>query len=446
MENILTMLTTENELMYNIVAYPLGLLEMFCLLFVIKCIYKVDFDSKTTIKFICITTLIGISVRLFIPMPFNFVINFILITLITKNILNLSLFKAIIPFCIFLLSTALSELIVFFTLKSLSFSFLVDATQIPLYKIICCLCIYSLIIGCIKIITRSKANLNISDTMDGKNKFTIAFTILIAIIIIYPNVIFLIMQNMQIPAYYIIYNLLTALLLFFVTTYNTHKFNKLEITQRELKTSNLYNGTLSQLVDMNRDFKHNMDNIITSIGGYIELNDIKGLKQYYETGVLADVKKAQNLSLFNPETINNPPVFALFLGKLDYAKNMNVELNLTSFFDYSGINMNIYEFIKIFGILLDNAIEASSKSKEKVVDVHISIDFYNRKQNFVISNTYCNKDVDLDKIFEKDYSTKEQKSGFGLWEAKQIANNTNNVSIKTSKTDTLFTQKLQISF
>ena len=251
---------------------------------------------------------------------------------------------------------------------------------------------------------------------------------------------------MQIPAYYIIYNLLTALVLFFVTTYNTHKFNKLEITTRELETANLYNGTLSKLVDMNRDFKHNMNNIITSIGGYIELNDMKGLKQYYETGVLADVKKAQNLSLFNPETINNPPVFGLLLGKLDYAKNMNVELKLTSFFDYSTINMNIFEFVKVFGILLDNAIEASSKSKEKVVDVHISIDFYNRNQNFVISNSYSNKDVDLDKIFEKDYSTKEQKSGFGLWEAKQIANSTNNVSIKTSKTDTLFTQKLQISF
>ena len=173
---------------------------------------------------------------------------------------------------------------------------------------------------------------------------------------------------------------------------------------------------------------------------------MKGLKEYYETGILLDIRKVQNLSLFNPQTINNPPVFGLLLGKLDYARNMNVEFNLTSFFDYSKINMNIFEFVKVFGILLDNAIEASSKSKEKVVDVHISIDFYNRKQNFVISNSYSNKDIDLNKIFEKDYSTKEQKSGFGLWEVKQIVNKTKNLSIHTSKNDLFVTQKLEIKF
>lgn len=446
MENILTMLTTENELMYNIVAYPLACLEFFVLLLIIKRIYNISTTPKQSIVFVLTCAILGSTARLLIPVPFNFIANFVFITLTIIVVLKKSLFKSIIAFCLFALVTAIAELIVFLILKALSFSFLIDAAHIPLYKIICCLCIYFLIILCLKIISTSKANLNISDNISSKEKFSITFSILIVIAIVSPNLLFLIMQDMQIPAYYIIYNLTTALVLFFVTTYNTHKFNKLEITKRELETANLYNSTLSKLVDMNRDFKHNISNVINSIGGYIELNDMKGLKEYYETGILLDIRKVQNLSLFNPQTINNPSVFGLLLGKLDYARNMNVEFNLTSFFDYSQINMNIFEFVKIFGILLDNAIEASSKSKEKVVDVHISIDFYNRKQNFVISNSYSNKDIDLNKIFEKDYSTKEQKSGFGLWKVKQIANNTNNVSIKTSKTNTLFTQKLQISF
>ena len=64
-----------------------------------------------------------------------------------------------------------------------------------------------------------------------------------------------------------------------------------------------------------------------------------------------------------------------------------VEMKMSSFLDYSSINMNVYDCSKVLGILLDNAIEASSISDEKEVELYISIDFYNRKQNIQISNT-----------------------------------------------------------
>ena len=108
--------------------------------------------------------------------------------------------------------------------------------------------------------------------------------------------------------------------------------------------------------------------------------------------------------------------------------------------------MNIFDFVKIFGIFLDNAIEASSKCLDKFVSIHVTIDFYNRKQVFKISNTYLDKDIDINKIFDKDFSTKEIKSGFGLWEVKQLLKKYPNVKLLSSKDVSFFTQKLEIYF
>ena len=446
MEKIIELLTTENELMYNIVAYPLGFLEFFVLLLIIKKIYNINSSQTKDFIFISICAIIGCTIRLLFPMPYNFIINFILITIVIAYILNLSIFKSFISHCIFLLSTALAELLISIFISQILNLNLETACNIPLIQILCRLSIFIIILALLNIITLFKTNINLSDNINSKEKFQLILNILIAIIIVYPNVIFLIMKDMQIPTYYIVYNLLCALALFFITTYNTHRFNKLEITKRELETANLYNKTLSQLVDMNRGFKHDINNVVQAIGGYIELNDIDGLKTYYETGLLPEINKVNNLSLLSPDTINSPPVFGLLLSKYNLASNQNIIFNITSFFDYSTINMNIFDFVKILGILLDNAIEASSESKEKIVELYITIDFYSRKQIFKINNSYLNKDIDLNRIFTKDYSTKKDKSGFGLWEVKQIINKTNNLSIYTSKTDLFVTQKLEIKF
>lgn len=446
MEEIIKMLTTENELIYNIIAYPLAVLEFTVLFLVIKSIYKIDSNRKNNIIFVLICAIIGTTVRIILPMPFNFICNFVLITIVIMSVLKLSWFKAIIPFGIFLISTAVSELIItIFLSKGLSLN-LEAACNTPIFQVCCSIAIYCLALALVKIISYFKTNLNLSDAITIKEKSKFIINVLVAIIIVYPNVIFLISVDMQIPTYYIIYNLVCALFLFFLTTYNTHKFNKYEITKRELETANLYNNTLSQLVDSNRSFKHDMDNIFQSIRGYIELNDIEGLKQYFDNGILPEVQKAYNLSLLNPNIINSPPLFGLLVAKYNYAQTKKVEMKMSSFLDYSSINMNVYDCSKVLGILLDNAIEASSISDEKEVELYISIDFYNRKQNIQISNTYSNKDIDLDKIFEKDYSTKEKKSGFGLWEVKQIIKKTPNVKLLTSKTDKLVIQKLEIKF
>ena len=108
--------------------------------------------------------------------------------------------------------------------------------------------------------------------------------------------------------------------------------------------------------------------------------------------------------------------------------------------------MKIYEFGRILGILLDNAIEAAEHSNEKTINISFRRDSNNHRNTILIENSYSNKDVDTEKIFEKGVTEKENHTGLGLWEIRKILSKNNNVNLYTSKTDTLFKQQLEIYF
>jgi len=106
--------------------------------------------------------------------------------------------------------------------------------------------------------------------------------------------------------------------------------------------------------------------------------------------------------------------------------------------------MKIYEFTRLLGILLDNAIEATYECTEKIINVYIRKDFKIKRQLLIIENTYNNKEIDVEKIFEKGYSTKDSNTGLGLWEVRQIIKKNNNLNLYTSKDNKFFKQQLEI--
>ncbi len=108
--------------------------------------------------------------------------------------------------------------------------------------------------------------------------------------------------------------------------------------------------------------------------------------------------------------------------------------------------MQIYEFARILGILLDNAIEAAEVSKEKIIHISFRYDSKNNRNLISIENSYSNKEVDTENIFKKGISEKENHTGLGLWEVRKIISKNNNVNLFTTKTDLLFKQQLEIYF
>ena len=114
--------------------------------------------------------------------------------------------------------------------------------------------------------------------------------------------------------------------------------------------------------------------------------------------------------------------------------------------DLNDLKMKIYEFARILGILLDNAIEASEECDNKIINIVFRDDFRKHRQLISIENTYKNKNVDTVKIFGKGVSEKENHTGLGLWEVNKILKSNTNVSIFTTKSDKYFCQQLEIYY
>ena len=88
-------------------------------------------------------------------------------------------------------------------------------------------------------------------------------------------------HNYEINYSILIYNILSNITLVILSVYNTNKQIKLEITERELQNSEMHNKALKELNDSIRVFKHDYNNIVHAIGGYIATDDMPGLEKYY---------------------------------------------------------------------------------------------------------------------------------------------------------------------
>ena len=217
------------------------------------------------------------------------------------------------------------------------------------------------------------------------------------------------------------------------------------MTTQKLESAEAYNNTLRILHDNVRGFKHDFDNIVTTIGGYIRTEDMEGLKNYY-VQLEDDCQRVNNLYILNPEIVNNDGIYNLLTKKYNEAESKNIKVNISFLLDLSTLHMKIYEFARILGILLDNAIEASSECNEKIINITFRDDTKNSRQLIIIENTYTDKDVDTEKIFEKGVSGKENHTGLGLWEIRKIIKKNNNINLYTSKTDKFFSQQLEIYY
>lgn len=243
----------------------------------------------------------------------------------------------------------------------------------------------------------------------------------------------------------IIINIFLLLLVCLISIYNIIITKKLHSKNCELEKSQNYNTILSSSYDNIRSFKHDFTNIILTIGGFINSNDIEGLKQYYDS-LYKECQETNNTTLLNPEIINNNGIYNLLVSKYKKAQDANTNIKLDCFFDFQKLDMPIYDFSRVLGILIDNAIEASEKSDKKQVNILFRVSYTSKTQIIVIENTFDNKDIDLSKIFEKGISSKQNHSGIGLWKVNKILKKYSNVKLLTTNENNLFKQQLEIYY
>lgn len=438
--NLIQILMTPNVVINNILICIFGFLEIFLYEKFFTNLLKIRPSKKQSYTYILIASLIAIITNLFVKNPFSYLIN-----LISFFIFMHFLFKQNIRnSCIAMVSTYISIFISVVLAQTILNEFMkinyIDMVTIPLYHIITSLLIYTIFsLVCILLKKRKK----IFDYLQPSLKVTVIINLILGISVIFINSYIISIYHFNFSTTVKVIMILSLLVYFVFSMYSILRTNKLEQTAKDLETEKIYNKTLSILHDNIRCFKHDFNNIVQVIGGYIDLNDMNGLNKYYQS-LLKECKLNNNLNLLNPQTINNPFIYSLLNNKYYQALQYGITMNFEIFSDLSTINFNIYEFTRILGILLDNAIEAANETTEKIIEIQFKSD--SKKQLFIIENSCADNNISTTKIFEKGYSTKKNNSGIGLWKVHNILSKNTNIDLFTTVKNNKFKQELSVFY
>ena len=445
LNRIWTALNTENEVMFKILSIPFLFIEAYLMFKLFTTILKINYTKKQLLLYIFPVCLVSIICSTFIPEPFNVFINYAFIFILLFKFFHFSILQTIaaivIPFAVFGLvsSLILNPFIKLFNTTYNTFS------VIPIYHFLYLLCVYFIIFLIISILKHIKIRNWFNIGFDKKTKITILQNLILGILALIIQAILNFYYRNSIPLLFSYFNFILLFAYIFTSFYSLTKAMKLDIATRNLENAESYNNSLSILYDNVRGFKHDFDNMVNIIGGYIQVNDMDGLKKYYSS-LEKDCNKVRNVQMLNPNIINNPGIYNLIVSKYKKATDLNILINFEFFFDFNNLHMPIYEFSRILGILLDNAIEAAKECNEKQVNLVFRESRKQHVQIIIVENTYNNKNINIDKIFEKGFSGKENHTGIGLWEVNKIVMNNNNIVLKTTNDDKFFKQELQIYY
>ena len=445
LNNIWTALSTENEIALQIISIPSIFVETYFTFCFFTLILKIDYSKKQKYVYIFSVTAVSIITHLFVPEPYNVFINYGFMFILLIKYFHLKPINAvgaiIIPFVIFGLVNSLL-LNPFLKLAHLSYT---AGLSIPIYRISYALFTYLILYIIVIVLKNVKFSNILNITFDKKTMSTILANLILGILTLIVQIFLNFYYINSIPVVFTLFNFLLLFAYFFISFYSLTKAMKLDIATRDLENAESYNNSLTVLYDNVRGFKHDFDNIVNSISGYIQVDDMDGLKEYFKN-FEKECNKVRNVQLLNPNTINNPAIYNLIVSKYKRASDLDIAINFEFFFDFNNLKMPIYEFSRILGILLDNAIEASKDCKEKEINLIFRDSPKQNVQIIQIENTYLDKNIDTKKIFEKGISGKENHTGIGLWEVNKIITNYNNIVLNTSKDDKLFKQELQIYY
>lgn len=438
MENILN----ENIVLTKIVSIFIAFLEVVISKTFFIYAFKLELSRMKACLFFCICYPLQVLSIIFMPIiafPIvNLYITFTCLFLFLKNNFTHNFFILLIPLSLFQL---LKLFFVFILAFALNISPLI-LMRIPIVRPIIILPTYCIIFAILHHLKKIDIANKLSCNLNLASKIVINLFSFLCLFFVFINNYLLILDFSGSVFAFLLLNmsLISILILLIFKTLDLHK------TELILDCEKKSYSCLANSYDGIRSFKHDFSNIMQSIGGYLSADDFDGLKHYYSS-IFKDCDELKKLSVFNKDVLNSPPVLSLLTEKYYKSKNLGIDFNIEVFIDLTTLNMDIYEFNRILGIFLDNSIEAAENSSEKFINIIIARDGRAHYDYLTIENS-CNSDskIDKDKIFEKNYSTKPNNTGLGLWKVKKILKKYDNISLYTSVENGIFSHQLRIYY
>ena len=436
-------LMSPNEMLTSILIIPAAIIEVILYVNIIISLLHISVQKRNYYVQMLILSIIGIISKFLIPTPYGAIINIASVLLSFIILYKTKFIETFIGLILVVLITALFEMIssqVFTLLFNRPYS---EFANYPIYSIIFMTIVYSSLFIMLKLFKKFNINITSFKNINKKDSITILVTVALGFITVFLQLYISAFYNNLLPTFVILLSILCLIAYFFISLFSIVKTKQLEIATIDNQNLQSYNDNLKSMYDNIRAFKHDFNNIVHAIGGYVRAKDMDGLTKYYDS-LFDECSSINNLSALNPETVNNPSIYAILLDKYSKAEKKNIKMELGVYIDLNTLNADIYEISRMLGILLDNSIEAAQECENKYINVRFLMDNRKNRQLIIIENTYKDKNVDTLKIFEKSYSTKPHNTGLGLWEVNKILNKHDNLAIYTTKTDEYFSQQLEI--
>ena len=216
----------------------------------------------------------------------------------------------------------------------------------------------------------------------------------------------------------------------------------LEQKDRQLQELATYSQHVEMLYGEIRAFRHDYLNILTSLKLSIEHEDLNAIREVYEN-VLRESGQQFYDSKFDIAKlshIENPAVKSVLSAKLLEAQNKGIGISVEIDEPVRDLFIEVLDFITFLSILCDNAIEASIESD----DPQLTLAMLQEENSliFIVENSTKAEKIDLARIFEKDYSSKGEGRGLGLYKIQQLLEKYPKTTVSTKSLNYRFTQSL----
>lgn len=290
-------------------------------------------------------------------------------------------------------------------------------------------------------ILKYKKTSQVADIINSNQLFNILIIISICIL---PKVIIRIFDNYNYPTSYLVASFIETIVMVALTFIFFKRTIERDKAKSELILSEMHNKTMIGVVDGVRTLKHDYNNIIQALSGYVKTKQYDKLEEHIDK-VLQECNVVNNFSVITPEIFNEPAIYGIMGAKYFIAVDKEITVDLDVTCDFTKISFPMPELSRILGILLDNAIEATQKSDNKYIRFEARYDARKNADIIRIFNTYDSTiNVDLNKIYEKGVSSKKVKSGIGLWEVKKLVKKNKNSQIYATIENGKFIENLII--
>ncbi len=201
-------------------------------------------------------------------------------------------------------------------------------------------------------------------------------------------------------------------------------------------------------IEEQRTLRHETKNEFATIKCKIQdKEDDKSIIEYIDS-VIGDKCKASSTKYSKFKYLPSNGLKGFFYYKFIEAekKEINVSVNISKQIENSFLKdidtKDFKDLVRIIGVYLDNAIEASSSSKDKKLGIEMYL--IKEKIEIIITNTF-NNEINLDKLGKESFSTKGKNRGHGLLLVKKILSENDIFEAKNEVRGNIYIQTLKIN-